>query len=200
MVREAMINGDVPFVEEADEAAFYGPKIDVQIWSAIGREFSLATNQVDFAQPLRLGLTYTDANGQEQTPLCIHRAPLGSHERFIGFLIEHYAGNFPVWLAPEQVRLIPITDSHNQYAANLASVLQDAEIRAQVDVSSSRMQAKIRQAQAMKVPYMLIVGDEEVQNGTVSVRQRDGSQQNNLPLVTFMAEVKEKILTRTAIL
>jgi threonyl-tRNA synthetase len=200
MVREAMINGDVPFVEEADEAAFYGPKIDVQIWSAIGREFSLATNQVDFAQPLRLGLTYTDANGQEQTPLCIHRAPLGSHERFIGFLIEHYAGNFPVWLAPEQVRLIPITDSHNQYAANLASVLQDAEIRAQVDVSSSRMQAKIRQAQAMKVPYMLIVGDEEVRNGTVSVRQRDGSQENDLPLVAFMADLKEKILMRTAIL
>jgi threonyl-tRNA synthetase len=125
---------------------------------------------------------------------------LGSHERFIGFLIEHYAGNFPVWLAPEQVRLIPITDSHNQYAANLASVLQDVEIRAQVDISSSRMQAKIRQAQAMKVPYMLIVGDEEVQNGTVSVRQRDGSQQNNLPLVAFMADVKEKALTRTAIL
>jgi len=200
MVREAMVNGDVPFVEEADEAAFYGPKIDVQIWSAIGREFSLATNQVDFAQPLRLGLTYTDANGQEQTPLCIHRAPLGSHERFIGFLIEHYAGNFPIWLAPEQVRVIPITDRHNQYAANLASVLQDAEIRAQVDISSSRMQAKIRQAQAMKVPYMLIVGDEEVRNGTVSVRQRDGSQQNDLPLVAFMADVKEKILMRTAIL
>jgi len=200
MVREAMINGDVPFVEEADEAAFYGPKIDVQIWSAIGREFSLATNQVDFAQPLRLGLTYTDANGQEQTPLCIHRAPLGSHERFIGFLIEHYAGNFPIWLAPEQVRLIPITDRHNQYAANLASVLQDAEIRAQVDISSSRMQAKIRQAQAMKVPYMLIVGDEEVQSGTVSVRKRDGSQEKGQPLVAFMAEVKEKALTRTAIL
>jgi threonyl-tRNA synthetase len=198
MVREAMVNGDVPFVEEEDEAAFYGPKIDVQIWSAIGREFSLATNQVDFAQPLRLGLTYTDANGQEQTPLCIHRAPLGSHERFIGFLIEQYAGNFPVWLAPEQVRVIPITDSHNAYAANLASVLQDAEIRAQVDVSSGRMQAKIRQAQAMRVPYMLIVGDEEVRNGTVSVRKRDGSQEGGRPLVAFMADVKEKILLRAA--
>jgi threonyl-tRNA synthetase len=123
---------------------------------------------------------------------------LGSHERFIGFLIEHYAGNFPVWLAPEQVRLIPITDRHNGYAANLASVLQDAEIRAQVDVSSSRMQAKIRQAQAMRVPYTLIVGDEEVQSGTVSVRKRDGSQEKGQPLVTFMADVKERILLRTA--
>ena len=198
MVREAMVNGDVPFVEEEDEAAFYGPKIDVQIWSAIGREFSLATNQVDFAQPLRLGLTYTDVGGQPQTPLCIHRAPLGSHERFIGFLIEHYAGNFPVWLAPEQVRVIPITDEHNGYAANLAEVLQEAEIRAQVDVGSGRMQAKIRQAQAMKVPYMLIVGDEEVQSGTVSVRKRDGSQEGGRPLLAFMADVKEKIVKRTA--
>ena len=145
-----------------------------------------------------MGLTYTDEDGRVQTPLCIHRAPLGSHERFIGFLIEHYAGNFPVWLAPEQVRVIPITDKHSSYAANLAETLQDAEIRAQVDMSRNRMQAKIRQAQAMKVPYMLIVGDEEVQNGTVSVRKRDGSRQNNLPLVSFMADVKEKVLVRTA--
>jgi threonyl-tRNA synthetase len=198
MVHEAMITGAVPFVEEEDEAAVYGPKIDVQIWSAIGREFSLATNQVDFAQPLRLGLTYTDVGGQPQTPLCIHRAPLGSHERFIGFLIEHYAGNFPVWLAPEQVRVIPITDDHNGYAANLAEVLQEAEIRAQVDVSSGRMQAKIRAAQAMKVPYMLIVGDAEVQSGTVSVRKRDGVQENHLPLLAFMADIKEKVVRRTA--
>jgi threonyl-tRNA synthetase len=198
MVREAMVNGDVPFVEEEDEAAFYGPKIDVQIWSAIGREFSLATNQVDFAQPLRLGLTYIDEGGQAQTPLCIHRAPLGSHERFIGFLIEHYAGNFPVWLAPEQVRVIPITDKHNGYAANLAETLQDADIRAQADMSSNRMQAKIRDAQAMKVPYMLIVGDEEIENGAVSIRKRDGVQENGQPLIAFMADVKEKILLRTA--
>jgi threonyl-tRNA synthetase len=143
-------------------------------------------------------LTYTDEGGQEQTPLCIHRAPLGSHERFIGFLIEHYAGNFPVWLAPEQVRVIPITDKHNGYAANLAEMLVDADIRAQADMSSNRMQAKIRAAQAMKVPYMLIVGDEEVENGTVSVRKRDGSQENGEPLVAFMADVKEKILVRTA--
>jgi threonyl-tRNA synthetase len=198
MVREAMVNGNIPFVEEEDEAAFYGPKIDVQIWSAIGREFSLATNQVDFAQPQRMGLTYTDEGGEEQTPLCIHRAPLGSHERFIGFLIEHYAGNFPVWLAPEQVRIIPITDRHNSYAANLAETLQDADIRAQADMGSNRMQAKIRAAQAMKVPYMLIVGDEEIENGAVSVRKRDGVQENGQPLIAFMADVKEKILLRTA--
>ena len=116
MVRHAMQNGGVPFVEAADEAAFYGPKIDVQIWSAVGREFSLATNQVDFAVPARFNLTYVNKEGNEETPLCIHRAPLSTHERMIGFLIEHYAGAFPVWLSPEQVRVIPITESHNDYA------------------------------------------------------------------------------------
>ena len=116
MVRRAMQNGGIPFVEQSDEAAFYGPKIDVQVWSAIGKEFTLATNQVDFAQPARFDLKYINKDGQEETPLCIHRAPLGTHERFIGFLIEHYAGNFPVWLAPEQVRVIPITDAHVAYA------------------------------------------------------------------------------------
>ncbi len=110
MVRNAMINGGVPFVEVADEAAFYGPKIDVQIWSAIGKEFTLATNQVDFAVPARFDLEFTNREGQPEVPLCIHRAPLSTHERMIGFLIEHYAGVFPVWLSPEQVRVVPITD------------------------------------------------------------------------------------------
>ncbi len=117
MVRKAMQNGNVPYVEVPDEAAFYGPKIDVQIWSAIGREFTLATNQVDFAQPPRFDLAFINSDGVEETPLCIHRAPLSTHERMIGFLIEHYAGSFPVWLAPQQVAVIPITDSHNEYAA-----------------------------------------------------------------------------------
>ena len=112
MVRNAMRNGGVPFVEVPDEAAFYGPKIDVQIWSAIGREFTLATNQVDFAQPGRFDLKFINQNGEDEMPLVIHRAPLSTHERMIGFLIEHYAGNFPVWLAPEQVRVIPVSYTH----------------------------------------------------------------------------------------
>jgi threonyl-tRNA synthetase len=186
MVRNAMRNGNVPFVEAANEAAFYGPKIDVQVWSAIGREFSLATNQVDFAQPGRLNLEFINRDGAPETPLCIHRAPLSVHERMIGFLIEHYAGNFPVWLSPEQVRVIPITDSHHAYASQVARQLKDQGVRAEADLGPDRMNAKIRQAQLMKVPYMLVVGDQEVQNAAVSLRVRDGSRQDNMPLGEFM--------------
>ncbi|OUC08544.1 threonyl-tRNA synthetase, partial [Litorilinea aerophila] len=196
MVRSAMRNGNDPFVEVPDEAAFYGPKIDVQIWSAIGREFTLATNQVDFAVPPRFDLKFVNREGQEETPLCIHRAPLSTHERLIGFLIEHYAGNFPVWLAPQQVVVIPITDAHNEYAANLARRLFDGGIRAEADLSSERMNAKIRQAQLMKVPYMLVVGDREVSQETVSLRKRDGSRRNDMPVGEFIALVQEKIATR----
>jgi threonyl-tRNA synthetase len=198
MVRQAMIQGNIPFVEAKGEAAFYGPKIDVQVWSAIGREFSLATNQVDFAVPPRFDLTFVNKEGQEETPLCIHRAPLGSHERMIGFLIEHYAGAFPVWLSPEQARIIPITDNHNEYAAGLLARLREAGIRAQADLSSGRMGAKIRQAQTMKVPYMLVVGDREVAEETVSLRRRDGRRQNDLPLAAFISQVRERIDGRSA--
>jgi len=196
MVRRAMDNGGVPYVEVNDEAAFYGPKIDVQIWSAIGREFTLATNQVDFAVPERFDLKFINKDGQEETPLCIHRAPLSTHERMIGFLIEHYAGNFPVWLCPEQVRIIPITDGQNAYAAQIEAQLKDAGVRASADRSAERMNAKIRSAQLMKVPYMLVIGKEEMESGTVSLRVRDGSQEKDLAVVDFMARVKERIEKR----
>lgn len=196
MVRRAMTNGGVPFVEAEDEAAFYGPKIDVQIWSAIGREFSLATNQVDFAVPARFDLKYINKDGQEEVPLCIHRAPLSTHERMIGFLIEHYAGAFPVWLSPEQARVIPITDAQNEYAENIARQLRENGIRARADISAQRMNAKIRDAQMMKVPYMLVVGEKEMQAGQVSLRVRDGSQQNNIPLAEFVARAKDRIARR----
>jgi len=196
MVRRAMTNGGIPFVEQADEAAFYGPKIDVQVWSAIGREFTLATNQVDFAQPARFGLTFIDQAGQEQTPLCIHRAPLSTHERFIGFLIEHYAGNFPVWIAPEQVRLIPITDAHVAYAQSINERLVQSGVRSMVDATSERMNAKIRSAQLMKVPYMLVVGDQEAAANTVSLRKRDGSRQDGMPVDAFVALAIDRIKTR----
>ncbi|MEA4909355.1 MAG: threonine--tRNA ligase [Chloroflexi bacterium] len=198
MVRQAMSNGNVPFVEVADEAAFYGPKIDVQIWSAIGREFTLATNQVDFAQPDRFDLRFINKEGQEETPLCIHRAPLSTHERMVGFLIEHYAGNFPVWLAPEQVRVIPITDAHQEYVAGLAKRLHDLNIRASADLASERMNAKIRNAQLMKVPYILVVGNKEMENNSVALRKRDGSRQDDLPIEQFITLVQERINTRSA--
>ena len=196
MVRRAMTNGGIPFVEQADEAAFYGPKIDVQVWSVIGKEFTLGTNQVDFAQPARFGLTFVDPAGQEQTPLCIHRAPLSTHERYIGFLIEHYAGNFPVWIAPEQVRVIPITDAHVAYAESLNARLVELGVRSKVDVASERMNAKIRSAQLLKVPYMLVVGDQEAAANTVSLRKRDGSRQDGMPVDAFIALVTERIKTR----
>ncbi|GAP09781.1 threonyl-tRNA synthetase [Bellilinea caldifistulae] len=198
MVRNAMRHGGVPFVEAADEAAFYGPKIDVQIWSAIGREFTLATNQVDFAVPERFNLTFVNRHGEEETPLCIHRAPLSTHERMVGFLLEHYAGNFPVWLSPEQVRIIPITDSHNEYARQLEQEMRAAGIRAEADLGQDRMNAKIRSAQLLKIPYMAVVGDQEVNSRTIALRRRDGSRQNDVPVQAFIEQVKERIRTRSA--
>ena len=198
MVRHAMDNGGVPYMEAEDEAAFYGPKIDVQIWSAIGKEFSLATNQVDFAQPERFGLKFINSAGEEEMPLVIHRAPLSTHERMIGFLIEHYAGAFPVWLCPEQVRVIPITDGQNEYAEGIAKQLKDQNIRASADLSSERMNAKIRNAQLMKVPYMLVVGGKEMEAGTVSLRVRDGSRKNDLQLADFIAQTNDKIANRAS--
>ena len=197
MVRRAMDNGGVPYKEQADEAAFYGPKIDVQIWSVIGREFSLATNQVDFAVPERFNLTFINREGQEETPLCIHRAPLSTHERMIGFLIEHFAGAFPVWLSPEQVRIIPITDLHNEYAQGLANQMKEAGLRAEADLGADRMNAKIRQAQLFKVPYMAVVGDREMAEGQISLRKRDGSRADSLPVGEFIAMVKQKIAARS---
>jgi threonyl-tRNA synthetase len=197
MVRVAMENGGVPFVEAPGDAAFYGPKIDVQVWSAIGREFTLATNQVDFAQPSRFGLTFVNKEGKDETPLCIHRAPLSTHERMIGFLIEHFAGKFPVWLAPEQVRIIPITDSQHEYAMKLESQLKDLDVRAAADLGSERMNAKIRAAQKMQVPYMMVVGDREIESNTVSLRQRDGERVNGMPVSEFLDLVVNRMKTRS---
>ena len=199
MVRRAMNSGNVPYVEVADEAAFYGPKIDVQVWSAIGKEFSLMTNQVDFGQPGRFNLLFTNREGVEETPLCIHRAPLSTHERMVGFLIEHYAGNFPVWLAPEQVRVIPITDAHNAYAAELAEKLAGLGMRAKADLAAERMNAKIRNAQLMKVPYMLVVGDKEAAEGTVNLRLRTGEQRGSVPFADFIAHAQDVVARRAMI-
>jgi threonyl-tRNA synthetase len=200
MVRSAMHRSGVPYEEVPDEAAFYGPKIDVQGWSVIGREFSLATNQVDFVLPERFNLTYVNRDGQEETPLCIHRAPLGTHERTIGFLIEHYAGNFPVWLSPEQVRVIPIADAHHDFATDIAARLRQVGIRAKADLSNERMNRKIREAQLMKVPYMPVVGDREMEQGHVSLRKRDRSPQETYSVEAFIDFVQDKITSRSSAL
>jgi threonyl-tRNA synthetase len=191
MVRDAMLKHDIPFVEIADEAAFYGPKIDVQVKSAIGREFTLATNQVDFAQSERFDLTFTNEQGQPERPVIIHRAPLSTHERLIGFLLEHYAGTFPVWLSPEQVRIIPITDEQAAAGQALFEKLHAAGVRAELDLDSDRMNAKIRKAQLMKVPYMAVLGKREVEANAVALRKRDGAQVV-LPVDEFVNLVVEK--------
>ena len=193
MVRDAMVRGGINYEEVPDEAAFYGPKIDVEVWSAIGRQFTIATNQVDFAQPGRFGLTYTNAAGAEETPICIHRAPLGTHERFIGFLIEHYAGAFPVWLAPVQAVVLPIAERHAEYGGQLYQQLRAAGLRAELDAASETLNKRIRQAQTQKVPYMLIAGDREVEEGTVAVRQRSGEQLGPLPLAEAVALIGAEI-------
>lgn len=189
LVRDAMVRGGINYEEVPDEAAFYGPKIDVEVWSAIGRQFTIATNQVDFAQPGRFGLTYTNAAGAEETPICIHRAPLGTHERFIGFLIEHYAGAFPVWLAPVQAVVLPIAERHAEYGGQIYQQLRAAGIRAELDAASETLNKRIRQAQTQKVPYMLIAGDREVEEGTVAIRQRSGEQLGPLPLAEAVARI-----------
>ncbi len=196
MVRKAMDHNHIPYREVSDEAAFYGPKIDVQVRSAIGKEFTLATNQVDFAQSERFDLKFVNEKGQEERPLIIHRAPLGTHERLIGFLLEHYGGAFPVWLSPVQAVLIPVTDRHLEYARKVETELKAEGIRAKVDDRSERLNMKIRQAQLEKIPYMLIVGDKEQTSSTVSVRLRTGEQLPAQSLDSFKSMVKTLIANR----
>jgi threonyl-tRNA synthetase len=172
MVRNVLVKSGIHFVEVPNEAAFYGPKIDVQVWSAIGREFTIATNQVDFAVPKRFGLTYRDRDNTDKTPLCIHRAPLGTHERFIGFLIEHYAGNFPLWLAPEQVRILPIGDEEPLVAEarRIELELRSHGVRVAVDASTDKINGKVLRAEQAKVHTMLVIGQRDLAAGAVSVR------------------------------
>ena len=192
LVREALEDGKLNFVEIPGEAAFYGPKIDVQVWSAIGREFTLATNQVDFAVPSRFDLTYTDNQNKPQTPLCIHRAPLGTHERFIGFLIEHFAGNFPLWLSPIQTSIIPVSEKFNDYANTVYHQLKDNGIRVNLDTRNEKMGAKIRNAELSKIPIMIILGEKEVESNSISVRRRFVGNEGGISLDSFIQTLKKK--------
>src|SRR5207245_506895 len=172
MVRQVLKDSGINYVEIANEAAFYGPKIDVQVWSVAGREFSIATNQVDFAVPRRCGLVYKTRDNSEETPLCIHRAPLGTHERFIAFLIEHYAGNFPLWLAPRQVRVIPIGEEEPlvNYAKEIVQALRANMVRAEGDYTNDKINGKIQRAEQAKVHTMLVAGPRDLAANAVSVR------------------------------
>ena len=196
LVREALIEGNINFEEIPGEAAFYGPKIDVQIWSAIGREFTLTTNQVDFAIPKRFDLVYVDKNNKEQTPLCIHRAPLGTHERFIGFLIEHFGGDFPLWLAPKQVMILPVSDKYLKLASQLKCQFLENNIRVSIDSRSEKVGAKIRDAELNKIPIMLIAGGKEEKDGTVSVRRRHIGDLGSKSVDDLIPEIVEEITTR----
>ncbi|MDR3378165.1 MAG: His/Gly/Thr/Pro-type tRNA ligase C-terminal domain-containing protein, partial [Verrucomicrobiae bacterium] len=198
LVRRVLIESKIPYVEVPNEAAFYGPKIDVQVWSVIGREFTLATNQVDFAVPARFGLTYRDKDNTSKTPLCIHRAPLGTHERFIGFLIEHYAGNFPLWLAPDQVRVITLSDDQAliDYARPIVNELRANMVRADSDFSATPFKAKIADAEGARVHTMLVVGPRDLEAGNVSVRLHHGGPQGAKPKAAVIADILASIKER----
>jgi len=196
MVRKVLIESNTPFVEVQNEAAFYGPKIDVQIWSAIGKEFTLATNQVDFAQGQSFKLSFTNKDNQPEVPLIIHRAPLGTHERFIGFLLEHYAGKFPAWLAPLQVKILPISDKFMDYANTILQTLKKADIRAEIDDRSEKIGRKIRDTEMAKVPYMLVIGEKEMNEGKVAIR-RQGKGDIGVKLIDeFVTEISSEIKNR----
>ena len=196
MVRQVLIESNIPYVEVQDEGAFYGPKIDVQIWSAIGREFTLATNQVDFAQGRRFGLEFTNKENQAETPLIIHRAPLGTHERFIGFLLEHYAGKFPLWLAPIQVKILPISDKFNPFSESLKQQLLDAGIRCELDDRSEKIGKKIRDTELLKVPYMFVIGEKEVNENMVSVRRQGKGDTGQFPVSEIITNLTSEIKNR----
>lgn len=199
MVRKVLADSGIDFIEVANEAAFYGPKIDVQVWSAIGREFTLATNQVDFAVPRRFNLEYTKADNTKGTPICIHRAPLGTHERFIGFLIEHFGGAFPVWLAPEQIRFLTISDNQNEYAQSLHEQCVKLGLRSTIDRHPDKIGAKIRRAQLEKVSYMLVVGGKEAAANAVAVRSRAKGDEGVKPFAEFLEKIQREVKERTLI-
>ena len=198
MVRETLIKAKVPFVEVKGEGAFYGPKIDVQIWSAIGKEFTLATNQVDFAQPRSFKLFFTNKDNTPEIPLVIHRAPLGTHERFIGFLLEHYAGKFPTWLAPLQVKILPISDKFMDYGLAVLEKLKAAGIRAELDDRNEKIGKKIRDTELARVPYMLVFGEKEIAENAVAVRKQGKGDQGVKNLEEFINEISEEIKERRA--
>lgn len=198
MVRNVLKESNIPFVEVKDEAAFYGPKIDVQIYSVIGREFTLATNQVDFSQGRSFKLEYSTQDNRTETPLIIHRAPLGTHERFIGFLLEQYAGKLPAWLAPVQVKILPISDKFMDYANTILKTLKNADIRVEIDDRHEKIGRKIRDTEMAKVPYMLVIGEKEMNEGKASIRRQGKGDLGAKSIEEFISEITAEIKERRA--
>jgi threonyl-tRNA synthetase len=200
MTRRVLKDSGINYVEVPNEAAFYGPKIDVQVWSVIGREFTIATNQVDFAQPRRLNLRYKDRDNVDKVPLCIHRAPLGTHERFIGFLIEHYAGNFPLWLSPEQVRILTIGDEPQllDYSCAILKELRAHQIRAEIDTSTDKINGKIQRAEQLKVHTMFVIGKRDMEAQVISVRVHGKGNLGAKPRDEVISTLLEQIKARAA--
>ncbi len=192
-IREAATEMGLDTVEEEGEAAFYGPKLDFMVTDALGRSWQLGTVQVDYNLPERFDLTYTGEDGQKHRPVMIHRAPFGSLERFIGVLIEHCGGHFPVWLAPTQVTVLPVSDAFNDYATHVYQTLRDAGFRAEADTRSEKIGYKIRQAEVGKIPYMLVVGGKEVENGTVAVRRQGQGEQHVVSVEDFATSLAEEV-------
>ena len=196
MVRKVLVESGVDFAEVPDEAAFYGPKIDVQVYSISGREFTIATNQVDFAVPKRFGLEYKTRDNKPEIPLCIHRAPLGTHERFIAFLIEHYAGNFPLWLAPEQVRVLPFGEDQINFAKQTVSHLRKNGVRTSIDTTSDKIGARIRRAETEKVHTILLIGKREQESNSIAVREHGKGDLGSKPKEEVISTLLERIQTR----
>ncbi len=203
IIQQAMDESGYPYIEAEGEAAFYGPKIDFMIKSVIGNEYAISTNQLDFLATERFNLVYVGEDGLEHPVYVIHRAPLGSHERFVAFLIEHYAGAFPTWLAPVQALIIPIADRHHDYARQVYQQLFDAPVptstgglRVELNGEAERMQKKIRNAQLKKIPYMLVVGDKEAEDGTVAVRLRSGADLGSMPLAALIERIALEVRQR----
>lgn len=197
LVHRAMIKSGLPFTEGKGEAAFYGPKIDMQFKTVTGREETASTNQLDFAVPERLGLKYIGADNKEHTPYCIHRAPLGTHERFIAFLIEHYGGAFPTWLAPVQVRVITVADAFNEYGSKLVATLRDKFVRAELESSHETLNKKVRNAVTEKIPNVLVIGEREAADGTVTLRRYGDPKQENMPFAEFERRLHAAIASRS---
>ncbi|MFA7192422.1 MAG: threonine--tRNA ligase [Candidatus Paceibacterota bacterium] len=196
MVRQVLIDSNIPYVEIPDEAAFYGPKIDVQVWSAIGREFTLATNQVDFAVPAKFGLTYTSHDNKQETPLCIHRAPLGTHERFTGFLIEHYAGIFPTWISINQVGIVPVKEAHDEYANELANELMGNFIRTNIVSGRDSLGSRIHEAKKHHTPYVIVIGDKEKESGMLTIETRN-KEKIQMTKEAFIEKITKEIKDRS---
>jgi threonyl-tRNA synthetase len=196
-LREAVENKGIKYREMIGEAAFYGPKTDFMVRDALGRDWQCSTVQLDFVQPENFQLEYIGEDGQPHRPVMIHRAVTGSTERFMAMLIEHYAGAFPVWLAPVQAMIIPIADRHIEYANKVLAELKAAGIRAEVDTRSERMNAKVRDAQLQKIPYMLVVGDKEAEANAVAVRLRTNENLGAKPLQEFIEHIKNIVQTKS---